>query len=290
MDNTVDAAVLATASATHSRRHGLRYSSALAPAACGTCFETRRAVTPASALTACSIWLATAHRGVLSCATLGACPPPSLPRVTRTTGGTRTTGSDADGQSNADGPSDACECGRTCSNGRGRGEGCSGAQAIVLVYFVSAVYFVGADPLAGVSALEVRAVRAFRWRAAATHVWLAVAHRPGASSWDGDGADVCHAFRFRFDAVEIARLFFLFCVMVAGRRFHKLQELRKGQKESGACRERRRRSDLLVSVKCIRRPIGMRDLVSMPVSSKPTVTLAGTVAESRRRGAAAGPG
>jgi len=189
VDNAVDVAVLATASATHSRRDGLRCSSALAPAVCCTWLATLRAVTQASALAACSTWLASAHRVVISDATVGACAPPPLPCVTRTTGGMRSTGWDAHGQSDAEEPSDACECGRTCSNGRGPG---NGRRAVdVLVYCLGAVYFVGADPLAGVCVLEVGEVHASCWRAAATHVRLAVVHRPGASSWDAGDADVC---------------------------------------------------------------------------------------------------
>jgi len=52
--NDVDVPVLATASAKHSRRRGFRYSSELTPAACSTPLATRRAVTPASALSVLS--------------------------------------------------------------------------------------------------------------------------------------------------------------------------------------------------------------------------------------------
>ena len=191
VDKAVDAAVLATASTTHSQRHGLRYSSVLALVACCISLATRQARTPASALAARSTWLNTAHRGVISGVTVGACGPLSLPCVTRTTGGTRTTGWDAHDQSDADGPSDACECGRTRSNGRRRGEGGAGAHAFVLVHCLGAFYFVGADRLASMWVLEVREVRTSRWRGAATHVRLAVVHRPEVSSWDSIDADVC---------------------------------------------------------------------------------------------------
>jgi len=71
------------------------------------------------------------------------------------------------------------------------GRATAGARVYVLVYCLGAVYFVGADPLAGVCVLEVGEVHASCWRAAATHVRLAVVHRPGASSWDAGDADVC---------------------------------------------------------------------------------------------------
>jgi len=50
--NAVDASALTTASATHSRRDGFRYSLELAPAACSTWLATRRAVMRALALAA----------------------------------------------------------------------------------------------------------------------------------------------------------------------------------------------------------------------------------------------
>jgi len=97
--------------------------------------------------------------------------------------------------------------------------------------FLGAVYFFGAVPLAGVWVLAGGEVRASRWRAAATHVRVAVVHRPGAASWDDGGADVCPACRVRFDAIQIVRLFFLFCVVLVDWRLRKIQELRQREKE-----------------------------------------------------------
>ena len=82
------------------------------------------------------------------------------------------------------------------------------AASVCARLFHGAVYFFGAVPLAGVWVLADGEVRASRWRAAATHVRVAVVHLPGAASWDDGGADVCPACRVRFDAIRIVRLFF----------------------------------------------------------------------------------